>query len=202
MEKTVKIIGASLWAVVLIAGVYFYSGDYFIKKEKVNPVITRSNKNNIQTKPRTGLTPSDKPTSGKYKVFLDMADLKEATKAVRDFAKLFFNENPNSKNLITHFDISGNDGHLVVNVKDAVFIINKSQQEEVYNSITRLWNGTKYVREKSYGNWIEVKYFDDQKLVETILFDSQHSSNSLVDEADDSLENEDDSLEEQPEKKN
>jgi hypothetical protein len=164
---------------VLIAGVYFYAGDYFIKEEKVTPVIEKranaqpiasSSKNEAKTKPRTGLTPPDKPTSGKFG-FYSM----EAIKAAKDLEKLLFLANPQAKNLISYIDVSPKDGHLLVNVKGAMLTVSKPQQEAVYNSITDIWNDTKYVREKNYGNWIEVKYWNDEKLIETILFNNQDS---------------------------
>ena len=88
---------------------------------------------------------------------------KEALKLALDFEKLLFTAAPNSKDFISFIDISTIDGHLVIWVKEKIFSLEKNSQNAVYGSIIKLWRGTKYVRNKNYGNWAEIKFNDYMK---------------------------------------
>ena len=80
---------------------------------------------------------------------------------MKNFEKLSFIASPQLKNLISFFDISYSDGHLVMNVKQPFLNMEKKSQKKIYNAIIDLWKSTNLVKEKHYGDWAEVKYFDN-----------------------------------------
>lgn len=84
----------------------------------------------------------------------------EALKGVKNFEKLSFLASPQLINLISYFDISYSDGHLIVNVKQPFLNMEKKSQKKIYNAIIDLWKSTNLVKEKHYGDWGEVKYLD------------------------------------------
>jgi len=87
-------------------------------------------------------------------------DSNEGLKGVENFEKLSFRLSPQLKNLISYFDISYRDGHLIVNIKQPFLNMEKTSQKKIYNAIIDLWKSTNLVKEKHYGDWGEVKYFD------------------------------------------
>lgn len=91
--------------------------------------------------------------------FLDEHNSDEAIKAAEDFETLLFLGSDRS-NLFSFCDISTKDGHLVVWIKERMLTIDKNKQNDAFKSILTLWRDTKYVREKGYGNWIEIKFHD------------------------------------------
>lgn len=84
----------------------------------------------------------------------------EALKGVKNFEKLSFLSSPQLKNLISFFDISLRDGHLIVMVKQPFLNMDKKSQKKIYAAIIDLWKSTNLVKEKHYGDWAEVNYLD------------------------------------------
>ena len=88
-------------------------------------------------------------------------DPSEGAKAAEDFEDIVFSSVPKSKQYISYFDVDMSDGHLMVYVKASMLFVDKKKQNEVYRAYLNLWRQTKYVKQKGYGRWIEVLYFDE-----------------------------------------
>ena len=138
MNKIINIASGFLFFLVFIGLVFPYIQNYFSGDAKVSPptekesnsqTIANTSQSEANAKPITSLTPPAKPTSGKFKY-----SSKEAVKAAEDFEKLLFGANPKTKNLISYFDVSAKDGHLLVNVKQAMVPLKKYLQEAIFRS--------------------------------------------------------------------
>jgi len=84
----------------------------------------------------------------------------EMEKAAKNMEKLIFASYPYSKKFVSFLDISIKDGHLIMWINANMHKVNKSTRNEFYRNILDIWRGTKYVMEKHYGSWLEVKYND------------------------------------------
>lgn len=82
----------------------------------------------------------------------------ETKRAAKDFENLLFIHAPVAKSFINCIDTNTNDDHLIITIKNSLFIISKAEQDSVYEIILDLWRSTKYVREMGYGDWATVKY--------------------------------------------
>ena len=86
-------------------------------------------------------------------------DLDEAGKAAENFETLLFSSD-GTKNLISFVDVSMRDGHLILWIKKGMLRLKEKTSNDLYQSILNIWKDTKFVREKNYGGWMEVKYND------------------------------------------
>lgn len=87
----------------------------------------------------------------------------EMEQAANNMEKFLFASSPYSKNLISFFDISIKDGHLIMWIKGNMLKVNENTRDKLYRNILDIWRGTKYVRERHYGSWLQVKYDDYMK---------------------------------------
>lgn len=84
----------------------------------------------------------------------------ETISGAKNFEKIVFKAFPQFKSLISFFDISYRDGHLIVYIKKAFLGKDSDIQNKIFNGINDLWQSTNLVKDKHYSTLIEIKYQD------------------------------------------
>lgn len=86
-------------------------------------------------------------------------DEKEAENFLKILGTLLFNISSIMKNIIDFHDLSVEDGHLILYVKEQFIKQKEEIQNKFYDSLLNdIWRETWYVRKRNYGNWIEIRY--------------------------------------------
>ncbi len=84
----------------------------------------------------------------------------EAISGAKNFEKLVLTTSPQLNDLISFFDVSYNDGRLIVYIKKLFLNLGPENQGKVYSAIRELWRSTNLVKEKGYSANVEVRHQD------------------------------------------
>lgn len=89
-----------------------------------------------------------------------MADINQKANIAKNFEKLVFLGSPKLKHFLSYFDVSTKDCHLMVFIKERLFISKKSDQNSIYKAIQTLWKETKYVRNENFSHSVDVRFYN------------------------------------------
>lgn len=89
-----------------------------------------------------------------------IADINKKANIAKNFEKLVFLGSPNLKHFLSYLDVSNKDCHLMVYIKERLFISKKSDQNSIYKAIQILWKETKYVRKENFSQSVDVRFYN------------------------------------------